>query len=179
MHVRLATTADIPALRELISASVRGLSTGFYNTAQIEAALVNVYGVYTQLIADGTYYIIDGTSGLAAAGGWSGRRTLYGGDQLKEAVDPPLDPRTDPARIRAFFVHPDFVRRGLARQLYAECARAAYTAGFRRFELMSTMPGVPLYVALGFEVVERVTLPLVTNVELPLARMTRRIDAVA
>ena len=179
MWVRIATMADVPVLQELIATSVRGLSIGFYTHEQIEAAIVAVFGVDTQLIADGTYYIIDGTSGLAAAGGWSGRRTLYGGDQLKEAVDPPLDPRTDPARIRAFFVHPDFVRRGLARQLYAECARAAYTAGFRRFELMSTMPGVPLYVALGFEVVERVTLPLVTNVELPLARMTRRIDAVA
>jgi GNAT superfamily N-acetyltransferase len=178
MKVRVATMADIPALQTLISTSVRGLSTGFYTPAQIEAAMMEVFGVDTQLIADGTYYVIDESSAPAAAGGWSFRRTLYGGDQMKGADDPRLDARTEAARIRAFFVHPQWVRRGLARRLYDECARAAYAAGFRHFELMATLPGEPLYAALGFAVVERTTLTLGGDVEMPLVRMARRIDMV-
>ena len=168
---------DVPALKELIAASVRGLSVGFYSQAQIESAMTHVFGVDTQLIADGTYYVIDAPSGLAAAGGWSGRRTLYGGDQMKGAEDPRLDPTHEPARIRAFFVHPDWARRGMARRIYAECARAAHRSGFRRFELMATLPGEPLYAALGFEVVERISITLAADVNLPLTRMTRHMDA--
>jgi GNAT superfamily N-acetyltransferase len=166
--------ADVPALNALIAASVRELSVGFYTTAQVDAALSAVFGVDSQLVADGTYYIIDGESGPAAAGGWSGRDTLYGGDQAKGARDPRLDPSTDPARIRAFFVHPAYARRGLARQLYGECERAALAAGFRRFELMATLPGEPLYVALGFRVAEELVLSL-EGVDLPFKRMVRSI----
>ncbi|MBA2683794.1 MAG: GNAT family N-acetyltransferase [Gemmatimonadaceae bacterium] len=168
--------ADVPALQELIATSVRGLSLGFYTPEQIEAAIAAVFGVDTRLIADGTYYLIDSPSGPRAIGGWSYRRTLYGGDQMKGAEDPTLDPRTEAARIRAFFVRPDSARRGLARRLYAECSRAAYARGFRHFELMATLPGVPLYSALGFAPVENVALSLGADVELPLVRMTRRID---
>jgi GNAT superfamily N-acetyltransferase len=175
MIARVATIADVPELQALIARSVRELSADFYTPAQIEAALVAVFGVDTQLIADGTYYVIDSPSAAAAAGGWSFRRTLYGGDQMKGAVDPMLDAATEPARIRAFFVHPEWARRGLARQLYVECARAALAAGFRTFELMATLPGEPLYAALGFSAVERVAIPLGDGVELPLVRMTRRI----
>lgn len=176
MTVRVATMADVPALRELIGLSVRGLSVGFYTVAQVDAAMDEVFGVDTQLIADGTYYVVDGSTGPAAAGGWSARRTLFGGDQMKQADDPLLDPASDAARIRAFFVHPYWARRGLARQLYAACERAASAAGFRRFELMATLPGEPLYGALGFTGVERVVLTLADDVALPLVRMTRRID---
>jgi GNAT superfamily N-acetyltransferase len=168
--------ADVPALRALIPASARGLSGGFYTSAQIEAAVTHVFGVDTQLITDGTYYLIDTASGPAACGGWSRRRTLYGGDQMKDSEDPLLDPATESARIRAFFVHPDWARRGLARQLYDACARAAWAAGFRDFELMATLPGEPLYTALGFSVVERVTVTLAGDVAVPFARMARRIN---
>jgi GNAT superfamily N-acetyltransferase len=177
MSVRVATTADVPMLRELIGLSVRGLSVGFYSDAQIEAAMNEVFGVDTQLVADGTYYVIDGPAGPVAAGGWSARRTLYGGDQRKQGDDPMLDPATDAARIRAFFVHPEWARRGLARQLYAACERAAAAATFHRFELMATLPGEPLYRALGFAPVEQVVVTLGQGVELPLVRMTRPIDA--
>ncbi len=176
MTVRAATMADIRVLQELIAASVRGLSAGYYSAAQIDAALMDVFGVDTQLIADGTYYVIDGSSGPAAAGGWSGRRTLYGGDQMKAAEDPLLDPETEPARIRAFFVHPDWARRGLARNLFAQCEQAARVAGFRALELMATLPGEPLYLALGFSVVERVQLSLSGGVNVPFTRMSRRIE---
>src|SRR5687768_3160120 len=124
MNVRRATMDDVPALRELIQVSARQLSTGFYSPAQVEAALTGVFGVDSQLIADGTYYIVDGDAGAAAAGGWSARSTLYGGDQVKDATESLLDPATEPARIRAFFVHPVYARRGLARRLYGECERA-------------------------------------------------------
>jgi GNAT superfamily N-acetyltransferase len=166
--------ADVPALNALIAMSVRQLSVGFYSPAQIDAALEAVFGVDTQLIADETYYVIDGPSHPAAAGGWSGRGTLYGGDQTKGTVDRRLDSATEPARIRAFFVHPDFARRGLARKLYGVCEQAAVSAGFHRFELMATLPGEPLYTALGFTVVERLVLPLADQ-ELPFARMAREI----
>ena len=173
--IRVASPADVPALESLIAISVRELSAGFYSHAQIEAALIAVFGVDTQLIADGTYYVIDGPSGPMAAGGWSFRRTLYGGDQMKGAEDPRLDPTSEAARIRAFFVHPEWTRRGLARQLYDTCASAAVQAGFRELELMATLPGEPLYVALGFSALERVSVPIAAGVELPLVRMRRRI----
>lgn len=176
MSLRLATHADLPALQELIERSVRSLSVSFYTPAQIDAAMRHVFGVDTQLIADGTYYMIAGPSGPVAAGGWSARRTLYGGDQMKSAEDPLLDPATDAARIRAFFVHPDWARRGLARQLYETCEHAAYAAGFRQLELMATLPGEPLYRALGFTAVERVVSTLDGDVDVPFIRMTRRLD---
>ena len=161
----------------MIALSVRGLSGKYYSRAQIDAALTDVFGVDSQLIADGTYYIIDGESGPAASGGWSRRATLYGGDQAKGAEDPLLDPATDAARIRAFFVHPDYARRGLARQLFAACESAARAAGFRRFELMATLPGEPLYAALGFVALERIEPALSNGVAVPFIRMARTIDA--
>jgi GNAT superfamily N-acetyltransferase len=176
LGLRLATQGDVPALGALIAASARGLSSGFYTPAQVEAAVAHVFGVDTQLIADGTYFVVDAPDGPAAAGGWSARRTLYGGDQTKGADDPRLDPATEPARIRAFFVHPRWARRGLARRLYAACARAAWDAGFRELELMATRPGEPLYAALGFAVVERLTVRLPGDVELPFARMRRTLE---
>ena len=176
MITRLATLDDIPLVQALIARSVRELSSGFYTTAQIEGALVSVFGVDTQLIIDGTYYVVESPAGVAAAGGWSFRRTLYGGDQMKGGIDPRLDASTEAARIRAFFVHPEWTRRGLARAIYAECRRAALVAGFRTFELMATLPGEPLYSALGFSALERTSASLGAGVELPLVRMTRRIE---
>ena len=176
MLVRRATVEDIPSVQSLIARSVRELSIGFYTTAQIEAALAAVFGVDTQLIVDGTYYVVESPTGLAAAGGWSFRRTLYGGDQMKGDIDPRLDASTEPARIRAFFVHPEWTRRGLARAIFDECRRAALAAGFQSFELMATLPGEPLYSALGFSALERTSIALGSGVELPLVRMTRRIE---
>jgi GNAT superfamily N-acetyltransferase len=163
-------------LRTLIDESARALSADFYSPEQIEAAVTHVFGVDSQLIADGTYFVIEEDSRPVAAGGWSARRTLYGGDQMKAGEDLRLDPSSEPARIRAFFVHPRWARRGLARRLYAACVEAAQTAGFRNFELMSTLSGEPFYAALGFTVVERVIATLPSGVDVPFARMTRAID---
>jgi len=172
-ELRPATAADIPALRVLIDASVRKLSRGFYTDAQIESALRHVFGPDTQLIADGTYYVIPTPDGIAAAGGWSRRRTLFGGDQMKTAEDPLLDPDHEPARIRAFYVHPAWARRGLGRRMLEHCAAAARAAGFHRLELMATLPGVPLYSAMGFMPIEPTTTVLPDGVELPMVRMGR------
>lgn len=175
LRLRPATPADVPALRRLIEDSVRGLSVGFYTDRQIESALRHVFGVDSQLIADGTYFLIEGEGGeIAAAGGWSRRATLYGGDQHKtSSSDPLLDPATDAARIRAFFVHPRYARRGLARRLFDACQDAARHAGFRTFELGATLPGVPLYEALGFTALERVDALMPDGVVLPVVRMSR------
>ena len=175
-QLRAATFADVPELQDLIARSVRGLSVGMYSPAQAEAALVHVFGVDTQLVADGTYYVIEENSALVAAGGWSGRRTMYGGDQAKREVDSLLDPATEPARIRAFFVHPDWTRRGLARRLFAACEAAARARGFRAFELVATLPGEPLYRALGFTPIEPIPVPLPDGLTLPCLRMRLELD---
>lgn len=174
MNPRLAKDSDVPALRALIDRSARLLSAGYYTPEQIEAATTHIFGVDTQLIADATYYLIDGPDGPIAAGGWSGRRTLYGGDQMKGADDDRLDPLREPARIRAFFVHPDWARRGLASALYRASESSATAVGFRAFELMATKPGEPLYERLGFRVIEPVTVR-VGGVEIPFSRMAREI----
>lgn len=173
--LRLAERRDIPALTELIAASVRVLSRGFYTEAQAESALRFVFGVDSQLIADRTYYVIEDDIGLAAAGGWSRRLHLYGGDQAKGTEDPLVDPAREPARIRAFFVAPRAARRGMARRLYDECVAAASEHGFTRLELVATMPGVPLYRALGFEMGEEYSLSLPDGTQLPVVQMRRLI----
>jgi GNAT superfamily N-acetyltransferase len=174
-YLRTASDADLPALTDLIDQSVRGLSTAFYTPAQIESGLRYVFGPDTQLITDGTYYVVEDGQALIAAGGWSKRRTMYGGDQMKSGEDPLLDPATEPARIRAFFVHPEWARQGLGRTLFEACRAAAEAAGFRSLELVATLPGEPLYTALGFIVVERLTPILPDGVKLPIVHMRRPI----
>src|SRR5262249_43405398 len=138
-QLRLATPDDIPGLRALIEQSVRALSVGYYSAPQVERALRYVFGPDTQLIADRTYFVIEDEAGaLVAAGGWSRRRTLYGGDQMKGVEDSLLDPTTAAARVRAFFVHPAWARHGLGRRLFERCAADAARAGFRALELMAT-----------------------------------------
>lgn len=172
---RLATPADIPAITALIDASVRGLSIGYYTEAEIDESLISVFGVDSQLLHDGTYFVIELDGVLAASGGWSKRATLYGGDQVKTAPDPMLDPGVDAARIRAFYVAPQYARRGLARLLFSACVADALAAGFRRFQLGATLPGVPLYEALGFRALERVDHPMRFGLSLPVLRMERNI----
>jgi len=172
-HVRLATAADLPTLRELIPLSVRALSQAHYSQAQIESAIRYVFGPDTQLIADGTYFVVQAEHTIVGCGGWSRRRTLYGGDQMKSDEDPLLDPATEAARIRAFFVHPAWARRGVGSAILEACFTAAREAGFQRLELMATLPGVPLYRAFGFEAAESVESLLPDGVAVPFVRMVR------
>jgi GNAT superfamily N-acetyltransferase len=175
MHrLRLAIAADVPELCRLIEQSVRALSVGYYTGLQVESALRYVFGPDTQLIADRTYYVVGGQTGeLVAAGGWSSRRTLYGGDQMKGATDSLLEPATQAARLRAIFVRPAWARRGLGRQLFDCCAADAARAGFRTLELMATLPGEPFYRALGFVRLDRTAVALPDGEELAVVHMAR------
>ncbi len=178
LPLRHAKLADVPRLEALVAESMHGLDTGFYSDAQIDAALHELFAVDTQLIEDRTYYLVDSDDGLVACGGWSKRGTLFSGDR-KRGVDhraPMLDPRTSPARLRGFFVHPAWARRGLGRRLFITCRNAAEAAGFKQFEVAATAPCEPFYAHLGFQSHERLDLALSDSVVFPVVRMTRRVS---
>jgi GNAT superfamily N-acetyltransferase len=148
--IRNATAADIPALETLIAASARALGQGFYNEAETEASIAHVFGVDSELIADGTYLVAEYRGALAGCGGWSRRKTLFGGDHAATRSAGTIDPATEPARIRAFFVAPDRARMGIATALLTACEDAARAHGFTRTALMATLPGVPFYTRHGY-----------------------------
>ncbi len=182
--IRLATAADIPLLRELIAASVRGLQAQDYTPSQLESALRTVYGVDSQLIADGTYFAVEtqatkrqktdrGQTIIVGCGGWSKRKTLYGGDVWMAREDTLLNPVIDAAKIRAFFVHPSWARRGIGGLILDACESAAIAAGFRRLEMGATLTGVPFYLARGYEPLEDLQVPLEEGENLPIVRMAK------
>jgi GNAT superfamily N-acetyltransferase len=190
IQIRKATPADIPRLREVIEASVRGLQAEDYSPAQIEGALNSVYGVDSQLIADGTYLVAEifasnhkptmikpmtGKPTIVACGGWSKRKTLYGGDQFAAREDSVLDPARDAAKIRAFFVHPDWARRGIGGAILEACENAARAAGFTRLEMGATLSGVAFYKAKGYAAVENQQAALGNGEVLPIVRMAKSV----
>src|ERR1041384_2194439 len=156
-RIRRATLEDRAALERLIAESARALSRGDYSDEQVEAALASVFGVDTDLIHDGTYYVAEVDGSAVGCGGWSKRRTLFGGDRFAARDSGYLDPSQEPAKIRAFFVHPAWARRGVAGAILETCEREAGAEGFRALELMATLPGVPFYAARGYEGAERVS----------------------
>lgn len=178
-HVRNATDADVPRLREVIEASVRGLQAEDYSPAQIEGALKSVYGVDSQLIADGTYLVAEFMESAAAkpeivaCGGWSKRKTLYGGDQFAGREDSLLNPVQDAAKIRAFFVHPNWVRRGVGTLILEACENAASAAGFTRLEMGATLSGVAFYRARGYRPLENLEVNLGNGEVLPIVKMAK------
>jgi GNAT superfamily N-acetyltransferase len=181
--LRLATEQDTPALHALIEASVRGLQAGDYTAAQIEGALGTVLGLDTQLIRDRTYFIAetalqnaDARRQLAGCGGWSKRKTLFGADQGPGREPDLLDPATDAAKVRAIFVHPGCARQGLGSRILAHVEAAAAAAGFRRFEMGSTLTGVPLYRIKGYVEVERIAVPLPNGEALPVVKMRKTLE---
>lgn len=165
----------MPVLGMLIERSAAALSVGFYTQQQTGSVTREVFRVDSQLVADGTYYVIVTDGAIVACGGWGKRSTSFGGDQAKSAPERLLDPATEAARIRAFFVDPAWARRGLGSMLMTHCAAQAAAAGFGMLELVSTMPGEPLYRALGFIEVERFDLLLARGVRVPVARMRRTV----
>jgi GNAT superfamily N-acetyltransferase len=177
-ELRLATEEDIPALEALIEASVRGLQAGDYTQAQIEGALGTVLGLDTQLIRDGTYFVAevvadDHEQRLAGCGGWSKRRTLFGADRGPGREPELLDPAADAAKVRAIFVHPEFARRGLGTLILARVEAEARAAGFRRFEMGSTLTGFPLYRLKGYLEVERIAVPLKNGETVMVVKMVK------
>ena len=176
VSLRIATIADIPELSRLISDSARELSRGFYTVAEAESAISYVFGVDSALVNDGTYYVATLDGVLAGCGGWSRRNTLYGGDQRPVGSAALLDPATEPARIRAFFVAPTAARKGVGRAILEACTAAALRAGFRSLTLMATLPGVPFYAALGFHADEDVVDALPDGTMLKFVRMSKSIE---
>ena len=186
--LRLAVPEDVPVLRELIDASVRGLQTQDYTPAQIEGALQTVFGVDSQLIADGTYFVaeaeahaIDRTGPkdppferiIVGCGGWSKRKTLYGADHWTGREEELLDPLRDAAKIRAFFIHPDWARRGVGSMILQACENAAKSAGFTRYEMGATLTGAKLFGARGYVAVKPISIPLVNGESLPVIHMEK------
>jgi GNAT superfamily N-acetyltransferase len=174
-HLRVATSEDIAQIRRLIDASVRELQARDYSPAQIEGALATVFTVDSQLIADGTYFVATTDDGeLAGCGGWSFRKTLYGGDHQIERIAPErLDPSVDAAKIRAIFVHPRFARMGLGSLILSVAEGAALEQGFQRFEMGSTLTGVTLYTLKGYREISRVLVPVGGGEEIEVVRMMK------
>jgi len=177
VSIRLATEADIPKLHALIESSVRGLEIRDYTAEQIAGALGTILGLDTRLVSDSTYFVAEARAAcarlLVGAGGWSKRRTLFGSDHAPVREDEFLDPATDAAKIRAFFVHPDFARRGIGSRILEASECAARAAGFSRFEMGATLTGVPLYLARGYHILERIEVPLPNGHTLAVVRMAK------
>ena len=189
IRLRLAVPEDVPALRELINKSVRGLQTLDYTPAQIEGARQTVFGVDSQLIADGTYIVAEAARNaiardeaapqpfeliIVACGGWSKRKTLFGSDHWTGREDALLDPLRDAAKIRAFFVHPDWARRGVGSMILQACEDAARSAGFTRFEMGATLTGAKLFGARGYVAVKPISIPLANGELLPVIHMEKQ-----
>jgi GNAT superfamily N-acetyltransferase len=194
IRIRKAMATDVPVLRRLIEASVRGLQAEDYTPAQMEGALESVFGVDSQLIADGTYLVaeartVDATLAvenandgkipgsewvIAGCGGWSKRKTLYGSDHWTGREDTLLDPKHDEAKIRAFFIHPAWARRGVGSRILEACEGAAREAGFTSYEMGATLTGAKLFGAKGYIAVEKIEVPLKNGLTLPVIHMAKR-----
>jgi GNAT superfamily N-acetyltransferase len=194
IRVRKAVAVEIPALRGLIEASVRGLQAQDYTPAQMEGALETVFGVDTQLIIDGTYFVAEARTGDASSGtdmtggaentgagwtivgcgGWSKCKTLYGSDHWTGREDALLDPQREAAKIRAFFVHPAWARQGIGSRILEACEMAASAAGFASYEMGATLTGAKLFGVRGYVAVEKIEVPLRGGLTLPVIRMAKK-----
>jgi GNAT superfamily N-acetyltransferase len=167
---RLATSADMPALQRLMTAAIRELLPQFLTPEKVEASFA-VMGIDSQLIEDGTYFILEEGGALAGCGGWSRRATLFGHNHTAGRDSRLLNPATEPARVRAMYTAPAFVRRGVGRQILQLCEAAAHAEGFSRAELGATAGGEPLYIACGYLEIERMEVPTPGGVAVPITRM--------
>ncbi len=188
IRLRLAVPEDVPLLRELIEASVRGLQTEDYTAAQIAGALQTVFGVDSRLITDGTYIVAEAPSSaeqnaqdanarakwaIVGCGGWSKRKTLFGSDHWTAREDALLDPQRDAAKIRAFFIHPAWARQGVGSLILQACEEAARAAGFTRYEMGATLTGAKLFKAKGYVPVRPISIPLNNGEMLPVIHMEK------
>ena len=173
--LRKATLDDRPAIEQLIKLSARGLSRAEYSDEQIESAIRTVFGVDTNLIEDGTYFLAESDGELIGCGGWSRRRTLFGGDQYEQRDTSELDPKSEPAKIRAFFVHPQHARKGVARAILAACENEAKAQGFQALELMATLPGIKFYETSGYQAGEPFELSVGEGIAIGLLPMRKEL----
>ena len=175
-QLRYATLDDKPELIDLIARSARELSADDYTPAQIEGALRGAFGVDTQLIADRTYFVAEADGKLVACGGWSKRRTLFGSDARSGRDAAELDPAVDAAKIRAFFVDPAYARRGLGTAILERCESEARACGFRRYEMMATLPGAKLYSRYGYTGTERIQYEVQPGVMIEFIPMSKEVS---
>lgn len=175
--LRLANLADAPAIESLIPLSVHALQAEHYSPAQMAAALGPVFGVDRALIADGTYFVADASGVVIGCGGWSRRQAQFGGDRTRSGEDGYLDPARDAARVRAFFVHPDWARRGVGTAILRASEDAVRAAGFKRIMMVATLAGEPLYARHGYVAEERYNVPLRDGLALPVVRMGKPVPA--
>ena len=174
MHLRIATREDIPAIETLMAASMAAILPAFLDEKQVQRSSESM-GVDTLLIDDGTYFLVFVEDALAGCGGWSRRRTLYGGNHTSGRDDSPADPATESAKIRAMYTHPDFTRRGIGRFLLDAGEAAARAEGFSVMEMGATAPGRPLYEACGYRFVEDLSQPSDDGTSVPILRMVKRL----
>ena len=175
MNIRKARIDEREAIQVLIAESARYLSREHYTDTQIEAAIATVFGVDSSLIEDGTYYVAEIDGELAGSGGWSKRKTLFGGDQYTSRDTSYLDAETEPAKIRAFFIHPAHARKGIARAILSQCETHARAEGFRALELLATLPGIEFYKSCGFTEMGDFELSLTENVKLQFVPMRKEL----
>jgi GNAT superfamily N-acetyltransferase len=173
--LRLARPTDRTAMEDVMKASARELGGAFYSARENASFILHVARVDEQLVEDGTYFVVVGDGAIAACGGWSRRDKRFTGNEAAAGGDRRLDPATEPARVRAMFVHPAWARRGLGRMILEACEEAARDEGFRRVELMATLPGVPLYLATGYVAEGPFDVVLPDGVPLPCIRMHKGI----
>jgi N-acetylglutamate synthase-like GNAT family acetyltransferase len=176
-QLRKATPKDCPQIERLIARSIRALGAIDYTTEQVEAALGNAFGVDMQLIADGTYFVVESSGEIVGCGGWSHRRALFGASSYAERESAELNPATDAARIRAFFVDPAHARRGIGTLLLTHCETEARNFGFNKLELMATLPGVRLYSARGYTPSDPVEHHLTPELTIQFVPMTKHLAA--
>lgn len=171
---RLATAADLPALQLLMTAAIKELLPQFLTPEKVQASFA-VMGVDSQLITDGTYFILESEGIMAGCGGWSRRATLFGHNHTAGRDARLLDPANEAARIRAMYTAPTFVRQGVGRQILKLCEAAARAEGFMRAELGATAGGEPLYRACGYQEIERMEVPTPGGVTVPITRMGKQL----
>ena len=171
--LRIACSEDVPALERLIELTVRQSLSRCYSEAQLAVALGPVFGLDRQLICDGTYFVVEHDGEFIGCGGWSRRLAVYGGDRGRVEAQAELNPTTDAARVRAFFVHPAWERRGLGRTLLETSEAAIRAAGFTRAELVATLAGEPLYARYGYAVAERYEAPMPGGLTIAVVRMKK------
>jgi GNAT superfamily N-acetyltransferase len=176
-HLRQATAADSAEIKELIARSIRALGAKDYSVEQIEGALNGAFGLDSQLISDGTFFVVEGDGRLIGCGGWSYRRTLFGGDARSGRDAGTLDPGSDAAKIRAFFIDPTAARRGIGTALLERCEDEARRYGFRRAEMMATVPGKRLYEARGYVPGEKINYPVGPGVSIEFVPMSKSLKA--
>ena len=174
-EIREARGSDTESIAKLIAESVQGLAVGFYDNRQIELSIRSVFGIDYQLIEHGTYFVAESDGQIIGCGGWSKRKTLFGASDYSDSRDSRvLEPEVEAAKIRAFFIHPSAARKGIGKAILQRCEDEASAAGFRKAEMMATLPGVPLYAACGYEKAESVSIPVGEGLEIECIRMCKQ-----